>query len=214
MTVDNTFYYGQTDPSTAQGEWNQLRFVIQQQILSIATSMPVKVTAVQAGGLGPVGFVTIQVLVDQVTGNDKTVSHGEITNVPYVRIQGGANAVIIDPQVGDIGIACFASRDISAVKSARAIAPPGSRRAYDFSDAVYLGGMLNGTPTQYIQFTEGGILVHSANQVSIGDTAATVRKLVDERMVAFFNAHTHPALNTPPTQVMGASQLTDKTRAN
>jgi hypothetical protein len=214
MAIDTTLYYGQTDPTTGQGEWNELRFAIQQEMLKLNTSLPVRVVSVQSGGVAPVGFVGIQILVDQVTGNDMTIPHGEITNVPYLRLQGGANAVIIDPQVGDIGMACFASRDISAVKNARQSAPPGSRRAYDFSDAMYIGGLLNGTPTQYIQFTEGGILVHSAGQVSIGNTAATVRALVDERMVTFFNTHTHPSNGTPPTQVMGSSQLTTHTKAN
>lgn len=161
MTTDTTLYYGQTDPTSSQGEWNRLRFAMQQQMLGLNTSMPVRVLSVQATGVAPVGFVSIQILVDQVTGNDMTEPHGEISNVPYVRLQGGANAVIIDPEVGDIGLACFASRDISAVKNARQAAPPGSRRSYDFSDAMYIGGLLNGTPTQYIQFTEGGILVHS-----------------------------------------------------
>lgn len=174
MTTDTTLYYGQTDPTTDQGDWNRLRFAIQQQMLALNTSMPVRVLSVQAGGIGPVGFVSIQILVDQVTGDDKTVPHGEITNVPYVRLQGGANAIIIDPQVGDIGLACFSSRDISAVKNARSDAPPGSRRAYDFSDAVYIGGLLNGTPTQYIQFTEGGILVHSPNTVTVQAQSAVV----------------------------------------
>lgn len=214
MSTDTEQYYGQTDPTSDNGDWNKLRFAIQQQMLGLNTSMPVRVLSVQAAGLAPVGFVSIQILVDQVTGNDLTVPHGEIPNVPYMRLQGGANAVIIDPQVGDIGIACFASRDISAAKNARQVAPPGSRRSYDCSDAMYIGGILNGTPTQYIQFTDGGILVHSQNQVSIGDTAATVRALVDERMVAFFNSHTHPGNNQVPSQVMGAGQITSKTKAN
>jgi hypothetical protein len=161
MSTDNTLYYGQTDPTTDQGEFNRLRFAIDQAMLTLNTSLPVRVLSVQASGVAPVGFVSIQILVDQVTGNDMTVPHGEIPNVPYIRLQGGANAVIIDPQVGDIGLACFASRDISAVKSARQTAPPGSRRAHDFSDAMYIGGLLNGTPTQYIHFTDGGILLYS-----------------------------------------------------
>lgn len=167
MTTDTQQYYGQTDPTTQQGDWNQLRFVIQQQMLNLNTSMPVRVISVQAGGVGPVGFVSIQILVDQITGNDMTVPHGEITNVPYVRLQGGTNAVIIDPQPGDIGMACFASRDISAVKNARQAAPPGSRRAYDFSDAMYIGGILNAAPAQYIHFTGGGIMIYSPTAINL-----------------------------------------------
>lgn len=213
MTTDTNQYYGQTDPATGQGDFNRMRFVIQQQMLGLNTSMPVRVMSVQASGINPVGFVSVQILVDQVTGDDRTVPHGEIPNVPYFRLQGGKNAVVIDPEVGDIGMASFCSRDISAVKAARQAAPPGSRRAYDFSDAMYFGGFLNGTPTQYVQFTEGGILVHSAASVDLGDTTAALQRLVDERFIALFNGHTHNG-GPAPDQQSGDGQLTSIVRAN
>lgn len=215
MTTDTEQYFGQTDPTTGQGEWNKQRFLIQQQLANLNTSMPVKVLSVTGVGVSPVGFVSMQILVDQVTGNDVTIPHGEIANVPYVRIQGGSNAVIIDPQVGDIGMALFCSRDISAVKNARQSAPPGSRRMYSFSDCAYLGGILNGAPTQYIQFTEGGILVHSTNGVSVGNTQSEVRRLVDERMLTLYNAHTHANSGSGvPNVPMTIDQLTTITKAN
>ena len=213
MTVDTQQYYGQTDPTTGQGDWNAMRFAIQQQMLGLNTSMPVEVVSVRASGVAPVGFVSIRILVSQVTGDDRTVDHGEIPNVPYFRLQGGANAVIIDPEPGDIGMASFCSRDISAVKNARQAAPPGSRRSYDFSDAMYVGGFLNKAPTQYIQFTEGGILVHSASSVMVGDTEAALRRLVDERLVTLYNAHTHGS-GPPPDVPMTDAQLTAITVAN
>ncbi len=213
MAVDTKQYYGQTDPTTGQGNWNTMRFAIQQQMLGLNTSMPVEVLSVQAAGVAPVGFVNIRILVSQVTGDDRTVDHGEIPNVPYFRLQGGANAVIIDPEPGDIGMASFCSRDISAVKNARQAAPPGSRRSYDFSDAMYVGGFLNKAPTQYIQFTEGGILVHSASSVMVGDTEAALRRLVDERLIQLYNAHTHGG-GPPPDVPMTDAQLTAITVAN
>jgi len=205
MSVDTTLYYGQTDPTTTQGDWNRLRFAIQQQMLALNTSMPVRVLSVQPGGLGPVGFVSIQVLVDQITGDNKTFPHGEIPNVPYMRLQGGADAIIIDPKVGDIGMACFASRDISAVKNVRMAAPPGSRRAYDFSDAMYIGGLLNGAPTQYIQFTEGGILLHSPTSLTfqapnmsfVGNAAFSGGTLTHEGKNVG-STHTHAGSPTAP----------------
>jgi hypothetical protein len=39
--------------------------------------------------------------------------------VPYFRVQGGADAIIIDPKVGDLGIAVFCSRDITGVKRSK-----------------------------------------------------------------------------------------------
>lgn len=215
MTTDTEQYFGQTDPTTGQGEWNKQRFLIQQQMANLNTSMPVEVLSVTGTGVSPVGFVSLRILVDQVTGNDVTIPHGEIANVPYVRMQGGSNAIIIDPQVGDIGMALFCSRDISAVKNARQSAPPGSRRMYSFSDCAYLGGILNGAPTQYIQFTEGGILIHSANGVSVGNTQSEVRRLVDERMLTLYNAHTHASSGSGvPNVPMTVDQLTTLTKAN
>lgn len=228
MATDTQQYYGQTDPATGQGDWNAQRFMIQQQMLALNTSMPVEVLSVQATGVAPVGFVSIKILVDQVTGNDRTVEHGEIPNVPYMRIQGGENAVIIDPEVGDIGIACFCSRDISAVKNARKAAPPGSRRAYDFSDAMYCGGFLNKTPTQYIHFTPQGIMVYSpvrnrleapliqadAPSVQLGDVESTLRKLIDERLIAIYNAHTHGGGPAPDIPLTLGAVATTATEAN
>ena len=200
-------------PSDFDSEQNGLNFAIQQAMLKLQTSLPVRVMAVRNAGLAPVGQVDVQVLVDMVDGQGNTVQHGTISNVPYFRLQGGTNAVIVDPSPGDIGMACFCSRDISAVKSVKDAAPPGSWRSHDFSDALYLGGFLNGTPTSYVQITEGGILVHNTSGVKLGDTGADVRKLVDERMIELFNTHTHGS-SPPPNQTMSNSQTTTLTKAN
>lgn len=200
-------------PSDFDSEQNGLKFAIEQAMLKLQTSLPVRVMAVRNAGLAPVGQVDIQVLVDMVDGQGNTVQHGTISNVPYFRLQGGTNAVIVDPAPGDIGMACFCSRDISAVKSVKDAAPPGSWRSHDFSDALYLGGFLNGTPTSYVQITQSGILVHNSSGVKIGDTGAAVRKLVDERFMALFNSHTHGS-GPAPTQQMTAAHMTTRTKAN
>ena len=200
-------------PSDFDSEQNGLNFAIQQAMLKLQTALPVRVMAVRNAGLAPVGQVDIQVLVDMVDGQGNTVQHGTISNVPYFRLQGGTNAVIVDPSPGDIGMACFCSRDISAVKSVKDAAPPGSWRSHDFSDALYLGGFLNGTPTSYIQITDGGILVHNTSGVKLGDTGADVRRLVDERMLEWANSHTHGSGPVPDIP-MGDGQLTTLTKAN
>lgn len=230
MPVDIGQYYGQTEPTTGSGDWNSRRFEIQQQIMNLNTNIPVQVLRVHGTGLNPVGFVDVLVLVSQVTGDDMTVDNLEIPNVPYMRLQGGANAVIIDPEVDDIGMGSFCSRDITAVKNARKAAPPGSRRAYNFSDCMYSGGFLNAAPTQYIQFTAGGIIVHSPTKVraeapivqvdgadvQLGDVETTLRKLIDERLIALFNAHTHTSggAGVPTTPLVLANVATIITKAN
>ena len=159
-------YYGNVQPPDDASAYNELVFQINAIMKRVNTCMPVQVTAVKAGGLGPVGFVDVQVMVTQLTGNNTVVANPSIQNVPYFRVQGGKNAVIIDPQVGDIGVACFCQRDISSVKKVRAVAPPGSHRMFSFSDAVYFGGTLNGTPEQYIKFDGSGISVYSPTKIT------------------------------------------------
>lgn len=228
MPVDNTQYYGQTEPTTGSGEWNVRRFEIQQQIMNLNTNLPVEVLRVHGVGIEPVGLVDVRVLVGSVSGSDMVVDYPEIQNVPYMRLQGGTNAVIIDPEAGDIGIGHFCSRDISAVKNVRKAAPPGSRRAYDFSDCMYTGGFLNKAPTQYIQFTGDGIIIHSptlvkgeaptvqmsATLVQLGNVDSDLRKLVDERLIALYNAHTHGGGPVPSVPLTPETVLTEATEAN
>ena len=167
MTVDTKQYFGTASRLTDRTQYEQDNFLILQNLLKLETCTLVKVLSVSGSGLSPVGFVTVAVLVSQLTGDNQTVPGVEIPNVPYFRLQGGPNAVIIDPKPGDIGMCGFASRDISSVKAAREAAPPGSLRHHDFSDGLYVGGFLNAAPTQYIHFTDSGIVIHSPVTVKI-----------------------------------------------
>jgi hypothetical protein len=159
---------GMLQPATLWGVHNNLRFVIQQLLANVQTATLVKVVACSNdGGVSPVGTVDVQILVNQVSGQMVATPHVTMYGLPYLRVQGGANAVIIDPQPGDIGIAVFASRDITNVKSTKAQANPGSFRMHDFADGMYLGGLLNGAPTQYIQFSSSGVSIVSSGTITL-----------------------------------------------
>lgn len=151
------------------GQYGALLFLVRSVLLKeLRTVDLVKVMSVtNDGGLAPVGFVDVLPLVDQVDGMGNATPHGVLHHLPYFRLQGGTDAVILDPKVGDIGIAAFASRDISSVKATKAQATPGSARSFDMADGLYFGGVLNGTPAQYVQFTAGGINVVSPSKVTI-----------------------------------------------
>lgn len=60
----------------------------------------------------------------------------------------------------------FCMRDISAVKKAKGVANPGSYRTYDWADGLYLGGFLNGVPSQYFAFSADGIKVVSPTKIT------------------------------------------------
>jgi hypothetical protein len=163
-------------------------YLIKSLIARMATATLVQVVGVtNAGTTDAVGFVDLQPLVAQVDPDMNPTPHAIIRNNPYFRLQGGTNAIIIDPQVGDVGVALFASRDISAVNSTLAGGKaavgqkpisPGSFRKYDMADALYLGGVLNGVPTQFIQFAAGGVTITSPHPVTINGTDVNVNASV------------------------------------
>lgn len=150
-----------------RGGHGEIGYIVESILSRLQTVTLVKVVAVKGGGLSPVGMVDVQPLVSQIDGSGGVIPHGVIFNVPYMRLQGGSNAVIIDPQAGDIGMCGFCSRDISSVKQNKAPSAPQSRRRFDYSDGLYFGGFLNGTPSQYIMFSKGGIKLFSPGDIEM-----------------------------------------------
>jgi hypothetical protein len=151
---------------TATSDYDQQTFLIQQALDRVATMKLVKVlSCTNSGGLSMAGTVNVQALVNQVDGSNQQQAHGTAFQLQYLRLQGGANAIIHDPSAGDIGLAIIADRDSSAVVANRGQANPGSSRRFSFSDGVYLGGILNGVPAQCVQFADGSLNVFSNEQV-------------------------------------------------
>lgn len=161
-----------------RGGAGEIGFIVDSILTRIQTVTLVRVVKVKGGGLAPVGMVDVQPLVSQVDGSGGIIPHGVIFNVPYMRLQGGGNAVIIDPQPGDIGMCGFCSRDISNVKVNKAASPPQSMRRFDFSDGLYFGGFLNGTPQQYVMFSGAGIKIYSPTGIEL-EAPKTVIKSPD-----------------------------------
>lgn len=150
---------GQQGFSTDASGYNALDFQVQQALRKINTAEPVRVVSVQPGAVGPVGMVSVQPVVNLVTGAGDGMEQSELFQLPYLRIQGGENAVIVDPKPGDMGLAVYAMRDTEAVKANRdgKTANPGSARTYSKSDGFYLGGFLNSAPKRYVMVDDTGI---------------------------------------------------------
>ena len=173
-------------------EVNRLNYIIRTALSGLRTAMPVQVMSVtNSGGISPIGYVGVMPLVSSLDGDGQVVDHATIYNVPYMRIQGGSNGIILDPAVGDIGLAIVCDRDITAVKSAKKVSAPGSLRKNDMSDMVYLMTIIGAAPTQYIQFNSSGITITSPNNVTVNAPTAIV------------NASTNVTMNTPILKVSG-----------
>ena len=162
--------YGQQEMASDNNPQNQLAFVIKRALSKLKTSTLVTVDPnwVAPTGVAPVGFVNVIPMVGQVDGSGKVWPATTIFGVPYLRIQGGANAVIVDPQPNDIGFICTADSDISSAKATGAAAGPASKRKFDLSDAIYVGGWnMNITPTSYVHVTQNSIDVVNPTQVNL-----------------------------------------------
>lgn len=161
-----------TLPDTTD-EFNRMSFVVRSIMAQQATTTLVIVRAVEDG------TVDVQPMVAQVDGAGNAVDHGIIHGLPVWRLQGGNSAVIVTPAVGDIGLAVFASTDISNVKRAKEPTTPGSFRRFDWSDGIYLGGLLNAEPTQLIRMDDSGITITVADGQPLTINADTVTITAD-----------------------------------
>lgn len=165
MSENKQAYTGLAGLKDANDEWNRLQFAIRSVVNQMATTQLVQVKTVREDADG--FAVDVQPMVAQVDGAGNAVPHGTIHNMPVWRVQGGTSAVIVKPVAGDIGIAVFASSDISGVKRSKSPTTPGSWRRFDWSDGMYLGGILNAAPTQFIRMDEDGITITSSGPVEI-----------------------------------------------
>lgn len=156
MTANQQAYttFGSLPDTT--DEFNRLSFVVRSIMAQQATTTLVIVRAVEDD------TVDVQPMVAQVDGAGNAVDHGIIHGLPVWRLQGGNSAVIVTPAVGDIGLAVFASTDISNVKRAKEPTTPGSFRRFDWSDGIYLGGLLNAPPEQFIRMDDSGVTITAA----------------------------------------------------
>lgn len=156
-------YQGAADQGSTPNDFNARQFAIQQLVNQVSVATLVKVTKVSntPGQLAKVGTLSAQPCVNQIDGYGNATAHGTVHNLCYFRYSGGKNAVIIDPEVGDIGVAVFSDRDISSVKANQDVANPGSRRRNDMADGIFFGVPLSAkskeVPEQYVRFTADGI---------------------------------------------------------
>jgi hypothetical protein len=179
MSDTASFGYGQQDPDDSNSDFQTIAFMVRQMMAQMVTSKLVQVMAVHGGGIAPAGTVDVLPLVNQIDGNGNATPHGTVYGLPWSRVQGGKNAVICDPQVGDIGYVVAMDRDISSVVRMQAQANPGSMRRFDIADGIYAGGCLNVAPNQYLIFTTTGVRLvdMNGNSVSMGPPGVSITDL-------------------------------------
>lgn len=125
------------------------------------------VQVMKVSGTAPNLVVDVLPLVTQRDHTGAMINNSQVYNVPVFRLQRGTSAVIMDPVVGDIGAILVCDKDNSGARANRKPSLPGTDRSHSKSDALYIGGFLNGNPTEYAQFTGTGINIKSPGIVNI-----------------------------------------------
>lgn len=156
-----------TLPQDFASNSGSIEFLIRQHLSLIGPPMFAEVVAFYPGQNGAPGRVDVHPMVHQQDAAGRVYPHGVIADIPYMRLQAGASAIILDPVPGDIGFLLVSGRDHSGVVDTGKESPPGSFRQFDLSDSVFIGGFLNPAPTQFIQFTESGIRIVATGPVEI-----------------------------------------------
>ena len=172
-------------------------YIINNLIANIHTMMPVKILSVTVppDSLAPIGRCEVLPLVQQIDGSNNVYPMGKIVNVPYLRVQGGSNAIVIDPQVGDVGLCGFCERDISIVKRTGELSAPDTRRKYDINSAVYMFTMMSGAPTQYIHFKSSGVDIKTTGDLNINGLIIKADGTLITKGGVIVDTHSHAQAN-------------------
>lgn len=168
---------GQMLPPHNNSEFNRAAFQTQMIRARTRTMIPVRVvkvykqdgkTVAKRGEVAGAGFIDAQPVVSQIDGANHRMDHTTVFHVPYTRIYGGDGSIINDPVKGDIGYIHCSDRDISVFKDqirqgSTQLVLPASQRRHDMADSLYVGGVLNNPPKQYITFTDDGMTIADKN---------------------------------------------------
>lgn len=180
----NYAYQGVSSPGDGAHPFNAQVNLIQRLLNQRHTATVAKVVGtakiVEYGSPEPIQTVDVLPLVNEMTGagvsGGNPVPHKTVYGVSYFRLQGGQNAVIVDPVVGDIGIFLVAETDISGALRTGQQSNPGSDRRNSLSDGMYLGCVSAGMPHQYVAFTSTGITIvdKNGNVIVMGTGGVTI----------------------------------------
>lgn len=139
-------------------DFNAISFIIQQAIREQVNTCIVCKVVKRSGA-----YVDVLPLVTQISGKGEAIQPTTLYKLPYMRYHAGIAAVILDPVPGDIGLACFASKDCSTVKTGTSEPQqPGSFRGNSMANGFYIGGFLNKAPSTFIELKQSGEIVVTA----------------------------------------------------
>lgn len=162
-------------PQDVNCEANINEFIFNTLMSRYSFVQLVIVNKVKAGPL-----IDVMPLVSGFSADGSRIDNSPVFNVPVWRLQRGPSAVIMDPIEGDIGLMLCCDRDITKVRDEKKESLPASKRVHSKSDGIYLGGVLNAEPSQYVKFSNYGIDIVSPLVVQVNGNTVVVN--ADEKI--------------------------------
>lgn len=177
-------------------------------------------------GEAPNLVVDVMPLLSRQNCSGSPINNSPIYDIPVWRLQRGSSAIIMDPLPGDIGLIAVCDRDTTLVRSNLKQSTAGSARRHNKADAIYMGGLLNQAPTQYIEFADNKLnivapfgievttpLMHVTGNITAGGDitdnngtqSASLKTLRDN-----YDLHKHPVTGIQSGDSTVTSNTTDK----
>lgn len=130
-------------------------------------------------------YVALTPLTAQTDAEGKKLEMLSIPKIPFVRVQQGIAAFVLDPVPGDIGVVSVCKHDISPIKQGvTEPVPPGSPRNFSQSDSVLMGAVHTKTPTNHITLRQDDTLYSRCPQGYEWETDKTIKETaLEDRVV-------------------------------
>ncbi len=193
-------------------EYNALNFIKS----TVNTCYAVTVTKVDADNQK----VTVKPLIAQIDADNNKIELSEIFEIPYFRYSAGRTAVKLDPVAGDIGVLIIFKSDSNNIKTGdNSQILPNTFLNYPLYSGIYIGGMLNNDPENYIEIKDDSITINAnkkivincqtaeinadsevninSSKINLGENASLA--LINEKITDALNQHTHNYINTAGT---------------
>jgi hypothetical protein len=214
-------FFGNATPGDFANIYSALDFMISQRLARISTATYCEVVRgaygadendIEPGTVGPIGFVDVQPLVNQLDPSDQATPHAPVYGVCYYRNQTANGAFINDPAIGDIGKLVASDRDVSVVKATGAQASPGSRRKFAKEDGTFFPCVIAGAPTQWFAWLDkgfnitdafGNTIIGTENGVLINGTLVKLNGDIITKHGVDVDMHTH----NQPNDSAGDSEM-------
>lgn len=168
------------DPRDVSCEGNALAYALQKMIgqyVFIEIVQVQNVNEITKSDGSTYKTLDVMPLLRGLTADREIMDSEPIYSIPYLRLQRGSSGVIMDPEVGDIGLIAVCDRDVSNIlNTGKSAAPARPSQLHNATNAIYLTGIasLNGDPTQYVRFLPDGIDIVSPLVVNINAPSVAI----------------------------------------